>query len=114
MLLQLLPAVVAPPRCRRCADLAGALRLAGEGVGGALGSGQAASSTVPIAVAGGKTFKAIAAGDGFTCALATDGGGWCWGDGALGALGNNNINMTWWVAGGHPCLLGGHSRSAHC
>ncbi|HVH63652.1 MAG TPA: RCC1 domain-containing protein, partial [Candidatus Dormibacteraeota bacterium] len=43
--------------------------------------------TEPTRVAGGHTFRAIAAGDGHTCAISTDNHIWCWGGNAAGQLG---------------------------
>ena len=45
---------------------------------------------------GGKTFEVvqIAAGGHHTCAITTDGGAMCWGDNALGQLGNNSTTNS--------------------
>jgi alpha-tubulin suppressor-like RCC1 family protein len=48
----------------------------------------AASSAVPVAVAGGLTFARMDAGRYHTCGVTTAGQAWCWGDNAEGQLGN--------------------------
>src|SRR5206468_2470484 len=47
-----------------------------------------ACSTVPVAVAGGLTFKGVIAGYGVTCGVTTSGAPYCWGENLYGALGN--------------------------
>jgi hypothetical protein len=42
----------------------------------------------PVAVAGGHSFSAVAAGEFHSCGLAVDGKAWCWGANAWGQLGN--------------------------
>jgi alpha-tubulin suppressor-like RCC1 family protein len=44
--------------------------------------------SLPVAVAGGRSWKSISSGYRHTCALATDGTAWCWGEGTQGQLGN--------------------------
>jgi alpha-tubulin suppressor-like RCC1 family protein len=44
----------------------------------------------PVAVSGGLRFKAVNAGLAHTCAVATDGRAWCWGNNQQGQLGNGN------------------------
>lgn len=56
--------------------------------GGVLGTGDIAGSTLPVAVAGGLSFKAIDAGQWHACALTIEGEAWCWGLGQFGRLGN--------------------------
>lgn len=63
----------------------------GDGAGGVLGSGAPGFSTVPVAVAGGHQFQAIAVAGGtgaHACALELDGTAWCWGANDFGQLGD--------------------------
>lgn len=46
---------------------------------------------VPVRVAGNHRFKAIAAGETFTCAIAADGQAFCWGKGDNGELGGGKL-----------------------
>jgi len=66
----------------------------GYGGYGQLGTGDTNNSNVPVAVTGGalanKTVTQIAAGNGHTCALISDGTVTCWGYGADGELGTGN------------------------
>jgi alpha-tubulin suppressor-like RCC1 family protein len=63
---------------------------------GQLGNGEnRLSQTVPVAVdtSGvllGKTIKQVSTGYGHTCAIASDNKAYCWGNGGVGALGNDN------------------------
>lgn len=65
---------------------------------GKLGNNSSAQSSVPVAVdtsgvLSGKTIKMISAGNGHTCAIASDDQAYCWGSGATwGTLGNNTYN----------------------
>ena len=93
----------------------------------ALGAGSPVSSTAPVGVTGGLRFRAIAAGDDYSCGLVSDGRAYCWGDGAAFRLGNGGtadtarpvavsgaLAFTTLAAGGaHTCGLtaGG---AAHC
>lgn len=62
----------------------------GSDSGGELGNGAPrVAAQVPVRVAGGLRFKAIAAGSGHTCGVATDGRAWCWGNDDFGALGDS-------------------------
>ncbi|NBT26313.1 MAG: hypothetical protein EBT09_07120, partial [Actinobacteria bacterium] len=58
----------------------------GDGTSGTNGP-FAANRLVPVAVGGGLSFKALAAGGGHTCGLATDGRAYCWGWNSSGQLG---------------------------
>ncbi|OLC32999.1 MAG: hypothetical protein AUH81_14980 [Candidatus Rokubacteria bacterium 13_1_40CM_4_69_5] len=48
-------------------------------------------STVPVAVLGGHTFTALAAGDSHTCALTGSGAAYCWGRNDPGTLGDGTL-----------------------
>jgi alpha-tubulin suppressor-like RCC1 family protein len=75
----------------------------GDGSGGQLGSGADQVSGVPVAVAGGRTFKQMAVG-GSTCGIDLQGAAWCWGPGSAGQLGDGSStssNVPVPVAGGH-------------
>src|SRR5437773_2528962 len=56
--------------------------------GGALGDGSYMNSSIPVAVSGGLSFSALAAGGGFTCGLTSAGTAYCWGNNTSGQLGN--------------------------
>ena len=45
-----------------------------------------------MAVAGGQTWRAIAAGNEVSCGIATHGTGFCWGKGGSGQLGNGGTS----------------------
>lgn len=51
-------------------------------------------SRVPIAVGGGRRFRAISAGARHACALAVDSTAYCWGDNSAGQLGNGTVSDT--------------------
>jgi alpha-tubulin suppressor-like RCC1 family protein len=53
-----------------------------------LGRGAPESSTVPVPVAGGLTFRSITAGAFNTCGITTGGAAYCWGSNEWGQLGN--------------------------
>lgn len=66
----------------------GALWCWGSHASGELGDGSVASSSPPVAVAAlGRRARAVAAGDGFTCALDDEGAVWCWGRNDVGQSG---------------------------
>ncbi len=44
-------------------------------------------ATFPVEVSGSRTFVSIAAGEDATCAVAANGGGFCWGSNEFGQLG---------------------------
>jgi alpha-tubulin suppressor-like RCC1 family protein len=79
-------ASVAGGRNHTCGIAADARMLCwGSNVNAALGNGTNGGSTLtPTVVSGGHLFTAVAAGDGRTCGIATDGGVWCWGVGPAG------------------------------
>lgn len=58
---------------------------------GELGDGTVDDRSVPTAVAGGLSFRAIAAGIGHTCGVTVDGQGYCWGSNTQGRLGTGNL-----------------------
>ncbi len=61
----------------------------GRNQNGELGSGETGSgSDVPVAVNGGRTFARLTAGYDHTCALASTGESFCWGDNASGQIGD--------------------------
>jgi alpha-tubulin suppressor-like RCC1 family protein len=74
-----------------CAVTAGALRCWGDDTDGQLGvaAGDAGTGQPPVSVAGGP-WIAPAAGSHHTCALAADGGVWCWGGNDNGQLGSGD------------------------
>ena len=78
-----------------CAIESGAAWCWGDNSFGELGDGNAAGSTVPVAVnasgvLAGKTLTQIAGGGGFTCALDSDGAAYCWGLNNWGNLGDGS------------------------
>lgn len=72
---------------------------------GALGDPSAIfKSKVPVQVSGGIFFQSISSGTGYTCGVATDYTGWCWGSGKDGELGNGVLQDQFApvkVAGSH-------------
>ncbi|MBK6762520.1 MAG: hypothetical protein IPG68_04240 [Micrococcales bacterium] len=68
----------------------------GYGYYGQLGRGSTTTSGTPGAVVGlpAGGLRAISAGSIHTCGLAADGSTLCWGDGAEGKVGNNNIGKV--------------------
>lgn len=71
-------------------DVDGKAHCWGTNGHGQLGNGTTSGSTVPVAVAGGRTFAMVEAGDSTTCAVTTAGEGYCWGSGGVGQLGNGD------------------------
>jgi len=74
--------------------VAGVAYCWGENSFGALGDGSTSHRTTPTQVAGGITFAQLAPGGfiGHTCALATDGVAYCWGDNEVGAIGDGTTD----------------------
>ena len=74
-----------------CAAAGGALHCWGDNGDGQLGvsSADAGTGHAPVTVSGGP-WIAPAAGSRHTCALASDGGVWCWGGNANGQLGSGD------------------------
>jgi alpha-tubulin suppressor-like RCC1 family protein len=63
----------------------------GDNSSGQLGDGSEISSSAPVAVVvSGQAWTSVAAGSAHTCALATDGTLWCWGDNSDGQLGTGS------------------------
>ncbi|MDD1763027.1 MAG: hypothetical protein LUQ59_12420 [Methanothrix sp.] len=68
----------------------GAAYCWGSGISGELGNGDMSHFwSIPVAVVDGHTYSTIAAAQGHTCAVATDGAGFCWGDDGYGQLGGD-------------------------
>ena len=65
----------------------GAAYCWGRNLEGELGNGSRTSTSTPVAVSGGLTFRAMAAGGLHGCALTTLGEAYCWGSNSLGQLG---------------------------
>src|SRR5438034_445795 len=69
---------------------------------------------IPVAVSGGRTFSALAAGWTHNCGLTSAGAAYCWGDNSTGQLGNgstSNSSTPVAVSGGlsfSALALGGH------
>lgn len=94
---------------------------------GQLGDGSTTNSSIPVAVYGGLTFRALAAGAFHTCALSAYGHAYCWGtnyDGQLGDSSTDESSIPVAVVGGirfrtlvtgwsHTCGLTGAGK-AHC
>lgn len=76
-------------------DTSGQAYCWGNHEGGRMGNGMSGAlwtySTTPIAVLGGHTFIDIAAGGDHVCAVATDGGVYCWGHNSAGQLGTGDF-----------------------
>jgi alpha-tubulin suppressor-like RCC1 family protein len=66
---------------------------------GQLGNGYTVNSNVPVLVSqgarpSGVTFSSISAGGSHTCAIGSDGNGYCWGYNYSGQLGNNYVTYS--------------------
>lgn len=87
---KLFTSIVAGPThaCAIASD--GTAHCWGSDTGQQLGNGATGDANAPGAVTmpAGKTFTGIDAGTSHTCALASDGAAWCWGDDTNGQLGN--------------------------
>jgi alpha-tubulin suppressor-like RCC1 family protein len=88
---------------------AGAAYCWGYNGDGRLGDGTHTGSNVPVAVAGGHTFTAVSLGrtDDHACGVTTADAAYCWGQGAIGALGNGtntSSDVPVAVSGGIPSL----------
>jgi alpha-tubulin suppressor-like RCC1 family protein len=67
----------------------------GDNIWGELGSGVTSpSSNVPVAVAGGLTFRTLSTGNYHSCAMAGGNVAYCWGDGGEGQIGNGTTNLS--------------------
>jgi alpha-tubulin suppressor-like RCC1 family protein len=90
----------------------------GRNESGQLGKVVANQSIIPVAVdisgaLAGKTLLAISASSGTTCAIASDGNGYCWGLGTSGQLGNNALlNSTAPVAVDTTGVLAGKTLTS--
>ena len=93
VVLQLTDVRVAGGFGHACAVTAGVLHCWGDDGDGRLGvagpGGDAGTAQAPVTVAGGP-WIAPATGSSHTCALAADGGVWCWGGNANGQLGSGD------------------------
>jgi alpha-tubulin suppressor-like RCC1 family protein len=70
-----------------CGIASGAASCWGNNPFGQLGNGSTTATAVPLSVAGGLQFTALAGGWTHTCGITTSGAGECWGDGRAGQLG---------------------------
>lgn len=71
----------------------------GDNTNGRLGNGSSTASMTPVTVSagqipGGVLIQSISAGGNHTCALASNGLGYCWGYGANGQLGRNSTSSS--------------------
>jgi alpha-tubulin suppressor-like RCC1 family protein len=66
----------------------GAAYCWGDNLRGELGTGTTTSSTTPVAVSGGLTFREVSAGYRHTCGVTTDNVAYCWGRNSDGEIGN--------------------------
>ncbi|MCS6772918.1 MAG: hypothetical protein NZ693_02260 [Thermoflexales bacterium] len=73
----------------------GALFCWGRNGFGQIGDGTTITATTPVAVQGmGSGVRTVAGGEGFTCAIKTDGAVFCWGRNSHGQLGTGNSNNS--------------------
>ncbi len=76
-------------------DAAGKAYCWGWNSDGELGLGfKSNQALTPVTVSGGHAFGALAVGSEHACALAGDGGAWCWGDNSLGELGTGDTTQS--------------------
>lgn len=61
---------------------------------GQLGDDSTKSSTTPVKVSGGASWRQVAAGNSHTCAVDTDGTAWCWGGNFAGKLGDGSTKSS--------------------
>jgi alpha-tubulin suppressor-like RCC1 family protein len=97
-----------------CAILAdGSVRCWGADTDGQLGDGAPeAGSSAPVAVSLGQPATALTAGTNFTCALLADGSVRCWGNDAMGQLGDGGaIPGADWMIPAPPVALGGPAQA---
>jgi alpha-tubulin suppressor-like RCC1 family protein len=74
----------------------------GEGDKFQLGDGAASDRSAPVRVDADKKWAHVAAGQGHSCGIDTDGAAWCWGEGIAGQLGQGAR-----VRGHVPVKVGG-------
>lgn len=67
----------------------------GDNIWGELGIGTTSpSSSVPVAVTGGLTFRTLSTGNYHACGMAGGSVAYCWGDGGQGQVGNGSNNLS--------------------
>ena len=74
--------------------ISGSLYTWGDGTQGALGHGNSTTLSSPVQVGSLTTWSKVALGNGWTCAVKTDGTMWCWGTGGSGQLGTGSTTAT--------------------
>lgn len=81
-------------RIHSCAVVDGRVKCWGSSTSGQLGLGATRSSGKPTDVALPAAAVEVSAGFERTCARLVDGSWWCWGDGAMGGVGNGFANLV--------------------
>ncbi len=86
-------------------DTTGRAYCWGRNESGELGDGSPNQfwQALPVPVAGGHVFSSVRAGNAHTCAVATSGDAYCWGDNNSGQLGRDTLTGTCTLSSGNRC-----------